>query len=114
MAMQASPTPRYQPLYHERSARATGRRKLHLFRSEGTGLRSLCGDSQFSAAVVVGPDVARLPRCNECRLVALTEIALALDSFGLTKLAVDAAGAAHSVSYEIAAAQSDQEAPSDN
>jgi hypothetical protein len=52
------------------------------------------------------PDDAKLD-CQECQLVALTEIALALDSIGAETAAVAVARSARLKSYEIGGAIAD-------
>ena len=88
---------RAQPLYHPRVARGTVGRRRHLFRGTGQGITSCCGDAMFTVALT---DEETAPRCMECRLVAITEIALALDTLGLITEAVAVAGAVSAASYE--------------
>jgi hypothetical protein len=73
---------RAQPIYFERPARGLAGKRLHLFRAEGIGIRSVCGDAQF-----VGHADHVVARCSDCRLVALTELALALDAIGAARAA---------------------------
>lgn len=108
MSLQPAATPRYQPIYRTRAARGgpgQGRRR-HLFRGAGTGITSLCGDAMFTVALA--DDRLALP-CQQCRLVAITELALAVDELGMVDLAVRLAVHARDASYETPGVQVDRD-----
>lgn len=103
--MSTFPAPRFQPLYVEHTARTSRGRLRHLFHTQRPGLSSLCRDAQY---VIAGdkPPVESLVMCPECRLIGLTELALALDLLGAEEAAIAAAGASRLASFETTAAQS--------
>lgn len=95
---------RHQTLYTPRAARDSHGRHRHLFRGSGTGISSVCQDAMFTVALV---DDVRAPACSQCRLVALTELALAVDTLGLGELAIRIAAHASDASFETRGAQVD-------
>jgi len=76
---------RYQPIYTTRVARDSQGRHRHLCRTGGGGISSLCQDALFTVALVDDP-LGLV--CTACRLVALTELSLAVDALGLNDLAL--------------------------
>lgn len=99
--MTAGRPPRFKALYYYRVARTARGRQRHLFKAAGSGFTSVCGDALWTVAL---SDEMRAPRCSECRLLAVTELSLALEMLGLTDLAVAVAGAANELSFETGAA----------
>lgn len=93
--------PRFKSLYFYRVARGSRGRQRHLFKATGTGLTSVCGDAIWTVAL---SDEMRASPCQECRLLAVTELSLALEMLGLSDLAVAVAGAANELSFETGAA----------
>lgn len=77
--------------------------KRHMIRAtEGSTFpRGICGDS------IVLRDDPLLPHHTECRLVALTEVSLALEGLGLTDLAVLVTRHVGDLSFETKRAQVD-------
>ncbi len=97
----ATPTPartaRYADLYITRVARDSHGRHRHLFRGSGSGgISSVCQDALFTVALV--DDQLGLV-CTPCRLVALTELSLAVDGLGLHDLAIRIAAHARDTEY---------------
>lgn len=104
---------RHQTLYSQAVIRtARGGRQLHVFHGTGLGFpTSLCGDAQKTpsaaereAAGGLSASDITVPGCRECRLIALTELSLALQGLGFEEAAIAVSRLVYSASFETGVA----------